>query len=467
MARWMWLACAATCALSACATAPAVPAPKALAQASNESLAAPVADWPAETWWAGYQDAQLTALIEEGLKGSPGIALAEARLRRAAALVGEAAADQMPGVNASAALAQAKTSYNSGQFIPQRLRGWNEVARAQLDISYEVDFWRKFHHATAAAKSDRAAARAELAAARLVISTSIAQAYGDLAARHAQHAVLERAKAVREETLAATRRRVAAGYDSQIELKQAEAATSQATADLAAVGEELALNRVRLAVLMGASPDRGLRIEAPPSATLKPYGLPAELPAQLLGRRPDVAAARLRAEAASHRIAQAKARFYPNVNLLALVGANALGASALFDRGSDYSTLGGAISLPIFDGGRRVAGYGMARADFDAAVATYDEALVKALGDVASVIASQRALAARLENSQAALAASMRGWELAKRGYEAGATDYPTVLLAEDRMLEGKQAVALLEARRFALDLALVRALGGGWREDT
>jgi len=456
---------AAACLLSACATAPKVPPPKVLAQSSPESFAAPVADWPAERWWTAYGDAQLSELIAEGLRDAPAMASAQARLRRAAALVGEAAADGLPQVDGSAAVAQAKPSYNGGLFIPQRLRGWNEVARAQVDLSYEIDFWRKIHHGAAAARSERAAAGAELAAAKLVVSTAIAQAYGDLASLYTQRDAVERAVAVRRATLAATERRVAEGHDSKAELRLAEAGPRQAAADLASLDEDIALTRIRIAVLMGAAPDRGLRIVRPPPATLKPHGLPAELPAQLLGRRPDLVAARWQAQAASHRVGQARADFYPNVNLVALAGVQALGVNALFDHGSDVTSYGPAISLPIFDGGRRIARHRAARADFDGAIATYDEALVKALGEVAGVTASQRALVDRLENTRAALDASAAGWELAKRRYDAGVVDYPAVLLAEDRMLADRRALAVLEARRFTLDLALVRALGGGWRE--
>jgi len=456
---------AAACLLCACATAPKVPPPKVLAQPSPASFAAPVADWPSERWWLAYGDAQLSALIEEGLRDAPAMASAQARLRRAAALVGEAAAEGLPHLEGSAAVARAKPSYNGGLFIPQRLRGWNEVARAQVDVSYEVDFWRKVHHAAAAAKSERAAVAAELAAARLVVSIAIAQAYGDLASLHAQREAVERAVAVRHATLAATERRVAEGQESKAELRLAEAGSRQAAADLAALDEDIALTRIRIAVLMGAAPDRGLRIARPPPAALNSPGLPAELPAQLLGRRPDLVAARWQAEAASHRVGQARADFYPNVNLVALAGVQALGVSALFDHGSDVTSYGPAISLPIFDGGRRIARHRAAGADFDAAVAAYDEALVQALGDVAAVVASQRALVDRLDNTRAALDASAAGWELAKRRYDAGVADYPAVLLAEDRMLADRRAMAVLEARRFTLDLALVRALGGGWRE--
>jgi NodT family efflux transporter outer membrane factor (OMF) lipoprotein len=259
-------------------------------------------------------------------------------------------------------------------------------------------------------------------------------------------------------------RRVASGYDSNAELRQAEAGPPEVRADLRAVDEQIALARLRLATLMGAPPDRAAAIAPPSIAHLRGLGLPPEIPASLIGRRPDLTAARWRAEAASAAIDEARAEFYPNVNLIGLIGLQSLGVGHIFRSGADFGQAGAAFDLPVFDGGRRRAGYRGARADYDAAVAGYDGALNAALEEVADAVTSQRALDGRLADSRAALTASAEGWRLAQRRYAAGATDYQSVLIAEDRMLADQRVVAALEARRFVLDVALVKALGGGWR---
>ena len=123
------------------------------------------------------------------------------------------------------------------------------------------------------------------------------------------------------------------------------------------------------------------------------------------------------------------------------------------------------LGLPIFDGGRRKAGFKVARADYDAAIAAYDGTLNLALEEVADAVTSRRALDQRLVESRKAQDAASRGWRMAQRRYAAGATDFTAVLVAEDRMLGTQRAVSALESRRFILDLALVRALGGGWRD--
>jgi NodT family efflux transporter outer membrane factor (OMF) lipoprotein len=454
--------------VSACATVPDLgprPLPRADRVTNQKAFTAPMADWPKAEWWRAYGDPQLDELIAQGLKSAPTMALAQARLHRAEALIGQASAAALPSLGANLAITESKPSYNTGLPVPPALHGWNDNARASLDFTYEFDLWRKNRSAVAAATSEAAASQADLAAARLVVSTSIAAAYAELARLYADRDVLQQSRTVREKTLAIARRRFENGSDSEAEVRQAEAGPPQARAEEAAVEEQIDLTRLRLATLMGAAPDRAAEIGRPGPARLDSFGLPANIPADLLGRRPDLVAARWRAQAASERIDQAHAQFYPNVNLVGLIGGQALGIGNLTAAGSGLGAIGPAISLPIFDGGRRASGYRVARADYDAAVAAYDAGLTQALEDVADVAVSERGLDLRLDASRAALTASTRGWELAQRRYAAGASDYPSVLLAEDRMLAGRRVVAALEARRFILDLALVRALGGGWRD--
>ena len=450
---------------SACAAPDLGPKPVAKVVGAQQLFSGPVADWPAEDWWTGYGDPQLTALIDTGLTEAPTIAVAQARLRRASALVGQASAAQLPSVSTSAAIAESKPSYNTGLPTPPALRGWNDTGRVTLDFSYELDLWGKTRASIAAATSEEAAARADTAVARLIVSTSIAAAYADLARLFADRDVLVSTLAVREHTLDLVRRRTERGYDSEAELRQAEVGPPLARAELEATDEQIALTRLRLASLMGQTPDRAASIVRPQVSGLRSLGLPADLPSALIARRPDLVAARWRAEAASERIDVAHAAFYPNVNLVGLIGVQSLGIGNLASAGSDFGSVGPVLGLPIFDGGRRKAGFKVARADYDAAVAAYDGTLNLALEEVANAVTSQRALERRLSESRDAEDAASRGWQLAKRRYTAGATDFTPVLIAEDRMLATQRAVSALESRRFILDLALVRALGGGWRD--
>jgi NodT family efflux transporter outer membrane factor (OMF) lipoprotein len=450
---------------SACAAPDLGPKPVIKIVGQQQLFAGPVADWPAGDWWTAYGDAQLTNLIQAGLRDAPTVAVAEARSRRASALVGQAHAAELPSLSTSASFAESRPSYNTGLPTPAALHGVNDTGRATLDFSYELDLWGKNRAAIAAATSEDAAAKADTAAARLIVSTSIAAAYADLTRLFADRDLLASTLGLREHTLDLVRRRTERGYDSEAELRQAEVGPPQARAELGAIDEQIALTRLRLAALMGQAPDRAASIARPQVGALRSTGLPADLPAALVARRPDLVAARWRAEATSERIDVARAAFYPNVNLVGLIGLQSLGIGHLADAGSELGSAGPVLSLPIFDGGRRKAGFKIARAEHDAAVAAYDATLNLALEEVADAVTSQRALEQRLSNSRQAQDAASAAWVLAKRRYTAGATDFTAVLVAEDRMLNAQRTVSALESRRFILDLALVRALGGGWRE--
>ncbi|KKC23816.1 TolC family protein, partial [Sphingomonas sp. SRS2] len=191
--------------------------------------------------------------------------------------------------------------------------------------------------------------------------------------------------------------------------------------------------------------------------------LPAHLTTDLVGRRPDIAAARARAGAASSRIKVARTDFYPAISLGAIIGVQSLGLGNLTDRQSIYGNAGPAISLPIFHGGALRGRYRQARATYDEAVASYDKTVLTAYREVADAITGRRAVAGRLVQLRQALADSEEAHAIARTRYEGGLSTYLDVLTAEERLLQIRLAVAGLDARAFALDIALVRALGGGF----
>jgi NodT family efflux transporter outer membrane factor (OMF) lipoprotein len=453
---------------SACAAIPDLePAPEikaAQTYAAQQTFAAPTAEWPETAWWTSYGDPQLNALIAEALDGAPSLAQAEARLRQAEAIAQQVGSSRLPQVSADASVAAVKQSSNNGvplAFVPQ---GWNDTGRAALNFSYELDFWGRNRAAVAAATSEAEAARADVAQARLTLSTSVASAYADLVQLYAESASTERAIEVRTRTVELLSGRRAQGLENQGAVSQAEAGRAGEEAKLAAIAEAIALTKTAIAALLGQGPDRGLMIHAPHSPSLKPFGLPSNLQADLIGRRPDVLASRLRAEAAAQRIDVARGDFYPNINLSAVIGLQSFGLDALTKSGSDFGSVGPAISLPIFTGGALKGAYREARAEYDASVAAYDAAITQALHDVADVAVSERALVARLAKTREALAASEDAYRIIVMRYRGGLSNYLEVLSAEETLIANRQAVADLETRAFALDVALVRALGGGFQ---
>jgi NodT family efflux transporter outer membrane factor (OMF) lipoprotein len=453
--------------LAACASVPHLgPAPQvkaAAAYAADRSFAAPAAEWPSDRWWTGYGDRQLDALIDEALQDSPDLAKAQARVRQAEAIAQVTGSTLGPHVTAVAAAAEAKQSYNNGvpkAFVPQ---GWNDTGLVGAGLDWQLDFFGKNRARLAAATSEAEAARAEAASAHLTLSTAIAAAYADLAQLYADRDAAEEALRVRAESEGLITARCNQGLETKAAQERAHAARASAEAELAALEEALGLTRNRIAALMGQGPDRGLAIVRPAPDAIRAFGLPQNLQADLIGRRPDVVAARLTAEAARKRIKAAKADFYPNVNLTAFIGVQSLGLDMLGKSGSGVGSVGPAISLPIFDSGRLQGAYRGARAEYDEAVATYDQTLTRALREVADSAVSARALDARLGKSREALAASQSAYELARQRYGRGLGTYLDVLTAEEALIANRRTVADLETRAFTLDVALVRALGGGF----
>ena len=462
------LALAAALALAGCAQVPQtgpLPIPRSPDHYGvAASLGQPAGAWPADDWWHRFGDHQLDALIGEALRASPSLAAAQARVERALAVATSAGASLAPAVDASAGASRVRQSYNNGipeAFVPQ---GWNTSANVGLNLRWELDFWGRNRAALAAATSDAQAAAADRAQARLVLTTAIADGYAELARQQVLHATAVQAVAVRRQTARLFAERQKNGLETVGGLRQAQAKEALAEAELAAVDEAIVLQKYQLAYLAGAGPDRALAIDAPALdlATTR-AGVPSVLPADLIGRRPDVAAARIRAEAMAQRIHAARAAFYPNVDLSAAIGYQSLGLDLLTKSGSLAGNVGPALSLPIFNTARLQGQYKAAHADYAEAVAAYDDTVAQALRDVAEANTSQRLLAGRLERTEAAVTHADEAWRVANNRYRGGLATYLDVLNAEDALLANARELATLRARRFALDVQMIRALGGGF----
>ena len=433
------------------------------ALASARSFDAPLGEWPASQWWRSFDDPQLDQLIAEALASAPTMEQAAARLREATARAGLAQAARLPSLGVDASAAESKLTYK-GIFPPNAVpRGWNDFGRATLDFSWELDFWGKNKMALEGAVSEVRASEAEAAAVRVLLTTSLAQAYVQVQDLFVQRDLAREAARTVEASEQLVRRRFAEGLETEAALEQAHARSNQATAELAAVDEAMSLARDALAAIAGQGPDRGLQVSRTNLSARRPFGLPAALAADLLGRKPEVVAARWRVEAAAKRVGVAKTAFYPDVNLMAFIGFDSLGLKKLGSSGSDTGSVGAAVHLPIFDGGRLAASYRATSAQYDAAVAGYDAALTQALRETADAARSLQSLDARLRPTQAALASGEKAYRLARRRYEEGLADFQSVLTTEDAVLQIRRAEAALRTRGVLLDIALIKALGGGF----
>jgi NodT family efflux transporter outer membrane factor (OMF) lipoprotein len=460
----------ATAMLAACASPGSVKTMSSLRDASTIASDAALKDasrlsaaWPAENWWQRYGDAQLDRLMEEAFRESPSLRIAEARVRQAQAAAGIAQAATGPQVNANAK--SMRQQYSANSIVPKPLAGnWAWANEATINFGYELDFWGKNRAAVEAATGRVKASEVDVHAARLVLAVGITQTYLRLKQSHEQLDLAEAVLKTRQDIWSITKRRVDANIDSQLELKQAELAVPVAQEQIAQTRESIALLRNQLAALLGQGPDRGLQIERPRLAVVAPAGVPVNLSADLVGRRPDVVAQRWRVEAVNQDIHVAKAQFYPNINLAAFIGFQSLGFARFLDAGSRVAGIGPAISLPIFDGGRLRDNLAARSAEYDIAVEQYNQTLIDAVRDVVSQLTSIQWLQERRQYQAQALAAARQAYDLAVGKYRAGLGNYLQVLIAEGQVLVQQRAQIDLDARAIELDINLVRALGGGYQ---
>ena len=434
---------------------------EAIGLAANATRPAPLPD----EWWRDFGDAQLDRLIAQALQDNPSLKLARARVERAQSVTETARSASLPQVNGSLDITRQR--FTATGAVPPPLGGTTlNSGTLQLSSSWELDFFGKHRAALDAALNAAQAAQADTQAARVLLASNVARAYFQLARINDQLTVAKRLLAERQESLRLVQDRVRAGLDTQLELRQSEGALPETRQQIEALQEQATLTQNALAALTGQG-NRTVVTGAPTLASAKNLGLPAELPADLLGQRADIVAARWRVEAAAHDVKNAKAQFYPNINLVAFAGLSSIGLGQLLDASSRQWGIGPAIRLPIFDAGRLRANLRGKTADLDAAVESYNSAVLEGIHDVADQIASSQSIERQQAEQRDAQAAAEGAYQIALQRYRAGLGTYLNVLSAEGTVLNQRRLGVDLAARALETQVALMRALGGGMRTGT
>jgi NodT family efflux transporter outer membrane factor (OMF) lipoprotein len=438
---------------------------KLAAQKSLADAAVSAAAWPATDWWRSFNDPQLDQLMDEALAGSPTLKVAAARTHKALAFADVTKAALSPRVDGS--FSSTRERFSERGLIPPPPGGtWSTVNELQVTLDWEIDFWGKNRASYESAMGRARAAEVDAYAARLALSTNIAQAYVQLQRAYLLLDVAQANLRDREHIYALTRDRNNAGIESRLGLRQAEAALPATREQIAQLEETIQLLRNQLATLLGQGPDRGLAIARPADNVLGPVALPSNVPAELLGRRPDLVAQRLRVEAAQKDIASAKAEFYPNVNLAAFIGVQSLGGAGFLTAASRMMGVGPAVTLPIFDAGRLRGNLGGKNADYDVAVEQYNQTLADAMREVVDQLASFKSVDEQRLQQREALATAQEAYDLALLRYREGIGSYLEVLSAESPLLAQQSLDAELRSRQLALSIDLIRALGGGFDDN-
>lgn len=418
--------------------------------------------WPAERWWQAFGDPALDALIDRALATQPSLQAAQARAQAAAAQVALAGAGAQPQATLTADATDQR--FSARGLVPPALAGatrWN--AAVQLGGRWELDLFGRQRAALESAIGQQRAAEADAQAARVLLAADIATQWFALARQLEQQRLAAEGLRQRQQLQALVRQRVDAGLDSAADTAQADALVAQAQVELQALADGSARLRHALAELSGQGP-QALADAAPALAPLRVPALPGALGADLLGRRADLVAQRWRVEAALRDVDLQRTRFYPDIDLVGFVGLSSIGLDQLLNLGARTWGAGPALRLPVFDGGRLRAQLAGRQAEADAAIDGWNTTLLRALREAADAVAVLQALPAQQAAQAQAEAAAQATLSLARQRRLAGLAPRLPELQAEHARLTVQRNAADLKARHLAADVALARALGGGYR---
>lgn len=466
-------------ALAGCALAPAKLATPAL---RSEAPLAGIdtvtgGQWPATDWWRAYGDPQLDTLIDLARRQSPDLAQARARVDGADQAVRLAAAQAGLSINGSAQVSRQRLSENG--LMPPQLLGFTWYNQADLGVQfrYDFDWWGKKRAAIAGAVDQARAAEAQRSAAALTVENAVADTYFGWLADEARVALAAQGVAVQQRLLKIATLRVQHGVDMPDAEPEARARLAAAEQAQTALRSSARIRKLALAALVGTSPAQlpPLTARSLPAAS---GTLPADARIDLAARRPDIAASRWQVEAAVRQTDLARAQFYPDFSITALAGLSSTdqGTPAMFGGhgggelanvfkpGSRVFGLTPALHLPIFEGGRLKAAYGVSRVQLDAAVAQYDAAVFHAAQEAGTQALAAQQLAQRRAQQQTRLAASEQLAANATARLAQGVRDARESLAAQAQVLQQKDQAVALHAQALTTDLALIKALGGGYR---
>ncbi|OYV40962.1 MAG: RND transporter [Thiomonas sp. 20-64-5] len=447
--------------LGACAATPPEPGvkvalPASYAQAQNGwQPAQALAAAPRGAWWSVFDDPVLAALEDQVAQHNQNLAAQLAVYEQAQAAVSQAQAAYYPAVTAGAAASRSRTA-NVGTV--------GNSLSASLGANWEPDLWGKVRLQVQAGQADAAASAATLANTQLSLQSTLAASYLQLRTVDAQIKLAQDTVAAYQRALQLTENRYKAGVDTAAGVAAARTQLLQAQTSLTDLGVTRAQLQNAIAVLVGKAP---ADFSLPADNTLPDVpAIPAGIPAQLLQRRPDLAAAQAQIEAANAQIGVAQTAWFPNLTLSAQGGSQAARIAELFSAPSLFWSLGPQLAATLFDGGLRRAQVESSKATYRQTVANYRQSVLTALQQVENNLAAQRILTQEAQQQAAVVQAAGVQLRLAENQYKAGTAPYLNVLTAQTTLTTARNAQLTLLNRRYAASVALIQALGGGWGDE-
>lgn len=461
--------------LAGCGVGPRFTPPKAdLPAAFTPPAAAHKADLPLPSleWWRGFGAPELDGLMAKALANSPDLAAAAARVVQADQAARVAGSPLLPGLTASGNQSWTRNGRGGSSYQSLLSRGqgshYTETRSygAQLNASYELDFWGKNRDALENARQTALASRYDRETVWLTTASSIASNYFEAVGLRDRLVIAQRNVRDAEHTLAAYRARMEAGTANALDVSQQEALTAGYRAQIPALENQYRQQIIALAILVGETPEALLARFAHSRTTLASLKLPeigAGMPADVLRRRPDLAEAEAQLAAQNAAIRADIADFLPSIQLTASGGVSSAALAAITGPGTLLASLTSQLTQTLFDNGAKSGTLGEARARYQELAADYTKTLLQALSDVEAALAATTLDAEQERLQRAAVQTAQTSADIARAQLAAGTVDIVSVLNTETTLFNDQDSLSQIRISRFTALVSLYKALGGGW----
>jgi NodT family efflux transporter outer membrane factor (OMF) lipoprotein len=415
---------------------------------------------PRGAWWEIFGDKQLDTLEDELTVSNQNLKIADARFRQARAMIGFQRANEFPTISVGANTSSLQDSSHQPYFLIPNPSPEGEL-QLPFDLNYEVDLWGQIRRTVAAAREEAQATNADLETVSLSLHAELALDYIELRSADAQRRLLDDTVKAYTYALSLTQSRLSGGYAPESDVAQAQTQLDTTRVQDTDIGVMRAQYEHAIATLIGKPP---AAFSLPPlPLDLQPPPVPAGIPSELLQRRPDIAAAERRVAEANEQIGIAQAAYYPSLTFSALSGFEGTSGATWFGWPSLFWAVGTSLSQELFDGGRRHAQSQIARAGYDAAVATYRQSALTAFQQVEDNLAALRILSDEAVQQREAVDSADNALRIFTNRYVGGEDAYLNVITAQTAALANQRNDVDILRRRMEASILLVKALGGGW----
>jgi NodT family efflux transporter outer membrane factor (OMF) lipoprotein len=451
------------CSLAPPLKTPTIPTADAYKEHGPWTQAQPADRLPRDSWWTLYDNAELDDLQKRLIDGNPTLAAALANYAQARAVSDQARAGLFPTLGLNAGVQRARESVNAPLISKSTPRYYDDNTLGG-SVSYELDLWGQIRNEVAAGEANAAATAADLENARLSLIAQLADDYIQLRSLDRSSDILDQTVKAYTHAVSLTEQRHDAGIAPGLDVSQAQTQLEAARAQAAQTLAQRALMEHAIAALLGVSAS---------TFSIKPQivditlpQIPTGVPATLLQRRPDIAAAQRRMIAANANIGVARAAYFPTLTLGAQGGYQSTAFSNWLTAPSSFWAIGPNALLSVFDGGLRRAQVAQARAEFDASAANYRGTVVSAFQQVEDDLANLNHYHDAAAEEKAAVDAAQRTLDFSMALYRQGATDYLTVVTSQTALLQNQLQSLNLDTLQLQASVDLILALGGGWEDS-